>query len=268
MRAQYLLPHGQQQRCPQEHTLVLWLCLFMKHPLKAGQSKENQQQLHPLNHWFWILLTTRAPGVEERIAPPLKRGTRALNLALTWSLSQGLFTLSSDNQGFPRQYHPVGNALPLMFALTNGMRSGRWTCLNPPSRNPVPTSPRGESLGAVVVMFKPTRTHWVPHLTLCGDVEPNPGPEQTNSPTEQNPIMAALIRTNEKRMDAWKKYTEIRDKVTDKKLPSDYAHDKALTIVKDVHADFSKQTATYPHPLIEKLKDHITEMDKQVPQVH
>ena len=130
------------------------------------------------------------------------------------------------------------------------------------------TRPKGESLVAVVEMFKPTRTHWVPDLTSCGDVELNPGPEQTNSPTEQNPATAALVRTNEKRKDAWKKYTEIRDKVKDNKRPRDDAHNKALTTVKDVLADFSKQATAYQHPPIEKLKEQITEINKQLLQVH
>ena len=61
-------------------------------------------------------------------------------------------------------------------------------------------------MGAVVDMFKPTRTHWVPDLTSCGDVEPSLG-RQTNPPTEQNPTAAALVRTDEKRKEAGKKYT-------------------------------------------------------------
>ena len=48
--------------------------------------------------------------------------------------------------------------------------------------------------------------------------------------------MAALERTNEKRKEAWNQYTQIRDKVKDKKRPRDDAHDKALTAVKDVFA--------------------------------
>ena len=54
----------------------------------------------------------------------------------------------------------------------------------------------------------------------------------------------------------------------DKKRPRDDAHDKALTDVKDVLADFSKQATAYQHPLIEKLKEHITEINKQLLQVH
>ena len=54
----------------------------------------------------------------------------------------------------------------------------------------------------------------------------------------------------------------------DKKRPGDYAQDKALTDVKEVLADFSKQTTAYQHSLIEKLKEHITEINKQLLQVH
>ena len=61
-----------------------------------------------------------------------------------------------------------------------------------------------------------------------------------------------LVHTNEKRKEAWKKYTEIRDEVKDKIRPRDHAHDKALTAVKDVLADFSKRATAYKHPLIEK----------------
>ena len=74
--------------------------------------------------------------------------------------------------------------------------------------------------------------------------------------------------TNEKRKEAWEKYIEIRDKVKDKKRPRDDAHDKALTAVKDVLTDFSKQGTTYQHPLIEKLKEPTTEVNKQLLQVH
>ena len=90
-------------------------------------------------------------------------------------------------------------------------------------------------------MFHPSQTHWVPDLTSCGDVEPNPGPEQPNTPAAQTSAVTALERTNEKRKEVWKKYVEIRDKVKHKKRPRDDAHEKALTAVKDVLADFSKQ---------------------------
>ena len=135
------------------------------------------------------------------------------------------------------------------------------------STTPKATSPEGESPGAVADMFHPSQTHWVPDLTSCGDVESNPGPEQPNTPAAQNSAVAALERTNEKRKEGWKKYVEIRDKVKDKKRPRDDAHDKALTAVKDL-ADFSKQATAYQHPLIEKLKEHITEINKQLLQVH
>ena len=63
-------------------------------------------------------------------------------------------------------------------------------------------------------------------------------------------------------------YTEIRDKVKDKKQPRDDAHDKALTAVKDVLAEFSKQATAYQHLLIEKLKEQITDINNQLLQVH
>ena len=184
-------------------------------------------------------------------------------------------TTSTD--GTWQEEREMGNIAQPGMSTTNGW----WTCVNTKhgecahklvssarSTRPKATSPEGESPGAVADMFQPSQTHWVPDLTSCGDVEPNPGPEQPNTPAAQNSAVAALERTNEKHKEAWKKYVEIRDKVKDKKRPRDDAHDKALTAVKDVLADFSKQATAFQHPLIEKLKEHITEISKQLLQVH
>ena len=164
---------------------------------------------------------------------------------------------------------------------TPGETNGWWTCectkngecahipfTSAKSTRPKATSPEGESPGAVPDMFHPSQTHWVLDLTSCGDVEPNPGPEQPSTPATQNPAVVALERTNEKRKEVWKKYVEIMDKVKDKKRPRDDAHDKALTAVKDVLADFSKQATAHQRPLIEKFKEHITEINKQLLQIH
>ena len=160
----------------------------------------------------------------------LTRGTQALNLALTWALPQSLSILSSDS---PEHLTAVMHGMrdgrwatlcrqawsppppPNPNPSTLGEKNGWWTCTgtkhgerghmlvsSAKSTKPKTTSPEGESPGAVVDMFHPSQTRWVPDLTSCGDVEPNPEPEQPNTPTAQYSAAVALERTNEKRKEA------------------------------------------------------------------